>query len=78
MRSVERTSTFRHTSPADFVAFFRRWYGPTLKAFESLDETGQTALAQDLADLAHRFDRHGDGGSIAIPSTYLETVITLR
>lgn len=77
-RSVERTSTFRHTSPADFVRFFRRWYGPTLKAFESLDERGQAALAQDLADLARRFDRHGDGGSVALPSTYLETVMTLR
>lgn len=77
-RSVQRTCTFRHTSPEDFVAFFRRWYGPTLKAFEALDEDGRVALARDLADLARRWDRHRDGGSVALPSTYLETVLTVR
>lgn len=77
MRSVERTCTLRFTSPDEFVTFFRRWYGPTLKAFEALDEAGQTALAADLADLARRSDRHGDGGSVALPATYLETVFTV-
>lgn len=77
-RSVERTCTFRHTSPEEFVAFFRRWYGPTVKAFEALDGPGQAALARDLVDLARRWDRHADGGSVALPATYLETVITLR
>jgi SAM-dependent methyltransferase len=78
IRSSERRVTFRHTSPADFVAFFRRWYGPTLKAFDALDESGRASLASDLADLARRFDHHADGGSVAMPATYLETVITLR
>jgi SAM-dependent methyltransferase len=77
MTSAERVCTFRFTSPEDFVGFFRRWYGPTLKAFESLDETAQVGLAADLADLADRWNRH-TSGSIAIPSTYLETVLTLR
>ena len=78
VRSVERTCTFRFTSPEEFVTFFRRWYGPTLKAFEALDEAGRTALATDLADLARRWDRHQDGGSVALPATYLETVLTVR
>jgi len=64
-------------TPEEFVDFFRRWYGPTLKAFEALDPPGQTALAADLAQLAKDFDRHRDGGSIAFPATYLETVLTL-
>jgi ubiquinone/menaquinone biosynthesis C-methylase UbiE len=78
IRSTERVHTFRHTSAEDFVAFFRRWYGPALKAFEALDEPGQAALAADLVDLVRRFDHHVDGGSVAIPATYLETVIALR
>ncbi|HEU4947605.1 MAG TPA: class I SAM-dependent methyltransferase [Kribbella sp.] len=77
-RSVERTCTFRFTSPEDFVACFRRWYGPTVKAFEALDEPGRAALATELADLARGWDQYGDGGSVAIPATYLETVATLR
>jgi SAM-dependent methyltransferase len=77
-RSQERLCTFRFRSGEEFVEFFRRWYGPTLKVFEALDLKAGTALASDLADLARRFDRHRDGGSIAIPSAYLETVLTLH
>ena len=78
VRTEKRTCTLRFTSAEQFVGFFRRWYGPTLKAFEALDEPGQQALAADLTDLARRWDRHADGGSIALPATYLETVMTLR
>src|SRR5262245_36901512 len=77
IRSVQRTFTFRFTSPEMFVADYRRWYGPTIKAFEALDEDGRAALAADLADLARRWDRN-HGGSIAIPATYLESILTLR
>jgi ubiquinone/menaquinone biosynthesis C-methylase UbiE len=77
-RSQERDCTFRFQSADEFVSFFRRWYGPTHKAFQALDARGQAALASDLRDLANAHDRHQDGGSIAIPSTYLETVFTVR
>lgn len=78
VRSVERTCTWRFASAEEFVTFFRRWYGPTLKAFEAAGDDGRGALAADLADLARRRDRNDDGGSIAIPASYLETVLTLR
>lgn len=78
MRSQERVCTFRHASPEDFVAFFRRWYGPTLKAFEAVGPSGEDALAADIADLVRDFDRIGDGRTVAIPSTYLESVLTLN
>ena len=77
IRSVEQVNTFRYRSAEEFVEFFRRWYGPTLTAFGALDEDGRQALAADLADLARRYDRHGDGGPVAVPATYLETVIRL-
>src|SRR6516162_4759763 len=76
-RSVQRTCTWRFTSPEEFAGFFRRWYGPALKAFEVLDEDGRAALAADLAQLARHWDRN-HGGSIAIPATYLETILTLH
>jgi SAM-dependent methyltransferase len=76
-RSVQRTCTWRFTSPEAFAAFFRRWYGPALKAFEVLEEDGRAALAADLAHLARHWDRN-HGGPIAIPATYLETILTLR
>jgi SAM-dependent methyltransferase len=78
MRCVQRICTLRHRSPEDFVSFFRRWYGPTLKAFEALDEAGQQALADDLTALARRGDRHQDGGPVAIPAVYMETIMRRR
>ena len=51
-RSVPRTCT---TSPEEFAAFFRRWYGPALTAFEVLGPSG-ALLAANLADLARRWN----------------------
>ena len=73
----ERTCTWRFTSAEEFVWFFRRWYGPALQAFEVLDQDGRAALAHDLAQLARHWGRNR-GGGIAIPATYLETMLTLR
>ena len=75
--STERGYTFRFSSAAEYVAYFRRWYGPTLKAFEALDATDQRKLAADLTDLALTHDAHRSG-DVAIRSTYLETVLILR
>jgi SAM-dependent methyltransferase len=38
-------------NPAQAVAFFRTWFGPTQAAFNSLDEPGQARLATDLEGL---------------------------
>jgi ubiquinone/menaquinone biosynthesis C-methylase UbiE len=75
--SVQRTCTWRFTSPEELVWFFRRWYGPVLTAFEVLDADGRAALARDLVQLARHWDLN-HGASIAVPATYLETILTLR
>jgi ubiquinone/menaquinone biosynthesis C-methylase UbiE len=77
IRSELRTCTFRYESASQFVSFFRRWYGPTLKAFESLDETGRRDLEADLVRLVDEWDTWRDGQSVAIPARYLESVVTL-
>jgi len=76
-RSTQRTYTFRFASAEEYVAYFRRWYGPTLKAFEALDATGQRDLSADLTALAREHDTHRSG-DVAIRSTYLETVLRRR
>lgn len=78
MRSQVRHCVFRATSPEALVATFRRWYGPTVTAFGALAEPDRVALAADLAALARDHDVHRDGGSIAVPAAYLETVLTVR
>ncbi|MFL6071502.1 MAG: class I SAM-dependent methyltransferase [Actinomycetes bacterium] len=76
--STVLTQSFRYTSADDFVESFRRWYGPTHKAFAALDAEGQLKLHADLVHLAQRWDQNRDGGSITIQAEYLQSVITLR
>jgi SAM-dependent methyltransferase len=77
LRMHERTYTFRFASPEEFVAVFRRWYGPTDRAFAALDDDGKQALQSDLVALARAHDRLGDGAT-AIPSTYTEAIAVRR
>jgi ubiquinone/menaquinone biosynthesis C-methylase UbiE len=73
----ERTFTFRFRSAEAFVDYFRAYYGPTLKAFETVGDAGADALYADLVDLVRRHTRTSTG-PIAIRSTYLETVVVRR
>jgi ubiquinone/menaquinone biosynthesis C-methylase UbiE len=76
VRSTVRTAVFRYQTAEENVEFFRTYYGPTLKAFESLSACGRDALAADLAALARQHDRNkSKGGPIAITAEYLETVM---
>jgi ubiquinone/menaquinone biosynthesis C-methylase UbiE len=65
---------FRYRSPEHFVEVFRTYYGPTVKAFEALDQGGQKRLGNDLLELIGRMNRSGDG-TMVVPSEYLEAVL---
>jgi len=73
LRVVRRHHTFRYRSPQHWLEAFRAFYGPMLKAFESLDASGQEQLANDLLDLAHRFNQSGDE-TLAAPGEYLDVI----
>jgi SAM-dependent methyltransferase len=73
--SYRRTAVLRFRSAEENVDFFRTYYGPTLRAFESLDPPRRERLRDELLDLARRYDRNGGAGPIAIAADYLETVI---
>jgi SAM-dependent methyltransferase len=74
----ERTFTWRFRSAEEFVAFFRRWYGPTLRAFATLEGDDYNRLEHDLVELARRYDRLDCPDAIAIPATYTEAVARKR
>ncbi|KYG97766.1 class I SAM-dependent methyltransferase [Bradyrhizobium sp. DOA1] len=73
----QRMFVFRYRSPDHWLDVFKTFYGPTLKAFAALDETGQAALKRDLLALLGEFN-HADDGTIVVHSEYLEAVITKR
>ena len=77
LRAEKRHMTFRYRSPQTWVDYWRRYYGPTLKAFEALGEEGSPALEADLLENIARFNR-ADDGTMVVPSEYLETVIVVR
>jgi SAM-dependent methyltransferase len=76
MRAERHTMSQRFRSPQEFVDLFRDFYGPTLKAFEALDDAGKESLEGELLELAREFDRRKDGGAVAIESDYLVAVAT--
>jgi SAM-dependent methyltransferase len=68
-----RNFVFRYRSAQDFLAAFRAYYGPMVKAFESLDDEGRADLADALVALAESHNTATDG-TLRLPSTYLEVV----
>ena len=59
--------------PADVVEFFRQYYGPTNRAFASLDEGAAQQLRNELEDLWQLHNLGGDELTV-VPAEYLEVV----
>jgi SAM-dependent methyltransferase len=77
IKTEPRHFVFRYRSPEHFLDVFKTYYGPMLKAFAALDGTGQQGLRRDLLALIGTMNRATDG-SMALPSEYLEIVISKR
>jgi hypothetical protein len=67
---------FRYRSAEHFVDVFRRFYGPTHKAFAALDATGQAELAAAIEDLVDQFGRTSPSKAVTVPGEYLEVVVS--
>jgi ubiquinone/menaquinone biosynthesis C-methylase UbiE len=64
-------------SPTDFVGLFRRFYGPTMNAFEAAEANGRTEdLYNQLLDLANAQNKSKNGGTL-IPATFLRVTVQL-
>ena len=75
--ATPRIFNFRYRSAAHWTQVFRDFYGPTHKAFASLDTKGQHALEKDIVALLNELNVAGPS-SLVVPSDYLEIVITKR
>lgn len=60
-------------SVPDLVEFYHTYYGPTQRAFASLDSEGQAKLRDDLEQLWATHNRAADG-TVRIEPEYLEVV----
>jgi hypothetical protein len=73
LRTERREFVFRYESFAHYLDVFRRFFGPTQKAFEALDEPGRARLTADIEQLSRHFNRSST--SFVVPGEYLEVVI---
>lgn len=74
--ATRREFNFRYASAAHFIDVFRRFYGPTHKAFAALDPLRASLLEAEIEALVTRFDR-GEH-ALVVPAEYLEVVATRR
>jgi SAM-dependent methyltransferase len=74
IRGEARYFNFRYRSAAHFVQVFRDYYGPTHKAFASLDAARAAALEADIVALLTELNVGGPD-SLVVPGEYLEVVI---
>jgi ubiquinone/menaquinone biosynthesis C-methylase UbiE len=64
-------------SPAHLVDSFRRYYGPTMNAFEGAEKSGKVGeLHSQLLDLVKAQNQSTDGGT-SIPATFLRVTVHL-
>jgi hypothetical protein len=64
-------------SPTDFVDSLRRFYGPTMNAFDAAQKNGRVEeLHNQLVELANAQNKSTDG-STSIPATFLRVTVRL-
>src|SRR5437773_1615155 len=71
------TFTFNYPgTPSALVDEFRKYYGPTMNAFEAAEKKGRAAeLQKELEELFNSQNKSQDGTSI--PATFLRVTVTL-
>jgi SAM-dependent methyltransferase len=77
IRCERRNFNFRYRSAEHWIEIFRDFYGPTHKAFASLDQPNQARLTADLISLLEGLNT-GGSNSLVVPGEYLEVVITKK
>ena len=76
---ARETFTFRTpVPPAEYVAAFRKYYGPTMNAFEAAEQNGRAAdLQKELETLFTSQNRSPRKDAISIPATFLRVTVTV-
>jgi ubiquinone/menaquinone biosynthesis C-methylase UbiE len=65
-------------TPEEFVAEFRRYYGPSMNAFAAAEENGRAAeLQNELEELFVAQNTSSSRGETSIPATFLRVTVTV-
>jgi ubiquinone/menaquinone biosynthesis C-methylase UbiE len=74
---VRDTYTFNYPNqPAELVAAFRKYYGPTMNAFEAAEKTGRADdLQKELVALFESQNQSPTARTTSIPATFLRVTV---
>jgi hypothetical protein len=74
---VRDTYTFNFPgSPSKFVDAFRKYYGPTMNAFEAAEKNGRSAdLQKELEALFNSQNKSPSKNATSIPATFLRVTV---
>lgn len=63
-------------TPSGFVDRFRKYYGPTMNAFEAAEKNGKAEeLQHELEDLFNRQNKSAGNGATSIPANFLRVTV---
>ena len=74
---VRDTYTFNYPgAPSEFVGEFRKYYGPTMNAFEAAEKNGRAAdLQRELEALFDVQNKSPSKDATSIPATFLRVTV---
>ena len=77
---VRDTYVFNYPgTPSDFVDAFRRYYGPTMNAFEAAEKAGRAdELKKELEALFESQNTSAEKGKTSIPAAFLRVTVTVN
>jgi ubiquinone/menaquinone biosynthesis C-methylase UbiE len=77
---VRDTYTFNFPSPpSELVEAFRKYYGPTMNAFEAAEKNGRVGdLQKQLEALFNRQNKSPSKNATSIPATFLRVTVALN
>lgn len=77
---VRDTYSFNFPGPAsEFVQAFRKYYGPTMNAFEAAEKNGRAGdLQKELEALFNRENKSQSKNATSIPATFLRVTVALN
>ena len=65
-------------TPSEVVATWRKFYGPTINAFEAAEKNGRSAdLQKELEDLFNSQNKSPRKDATSIPATFLRVTVAL-
>lgn len=65
-------------SPEEFINRFRKYYGPTMNAFEAAEKTDKALdLLNELEELFRRQNKSGSAKRTSIPATFLRVTVNV-